>query len=89
MEITTCIEVIISIDAWNFCTPSMQWKFSLDTWRHFHGRLWFHELFFQCTRILPILGYCNYWDIAYTQILQLLGYCVYSDMTITGILHIL
>ncbi len=26
MEITTCIEVIISIDEWNFRAPSMQWK---------------------------------------------------------------
>jgi hypothetical protein len=31
--------VIISIDAWNSCTPSIQWKFPLDTWKHFHGRL--------------------------------------------------
>jgi hypothetical protein len=31
MEIITCIEVIISIDAWNFCARSIQWKFALNT----------------------------------------------------------
>ncbi len=42
------MEVIISIDEWNFCSPSTQWKFPLDTWKHFHVWLWFHELFLQC-----------------------------------------
>ncbi len=28
METATCIEVNISIDAWNFCVPSIRWKFS-------------------------------------------------------------
>jgi hypothetical protein len=37
MEITTCIKMIISIDAWNFCASSIQWKFPIDTWKHFHG----------------------------------------------------
>jgi hypothetical protein len=32
MEITTCIEVITSMDAWYFCPPSIQWKFPLDTY---------------------------------------------------------
>jgi hypothetical protein len=32
-------EVIISMDAWNFCPPSIQWKFTLDAWKYFHGRL--------------------------------------------------
>ncbi len=41
-----CIEVIISIDAWNFCFLSIQWKkISFGTWKLFHGRLWFQELF--------------------------------------------
>ncbi len=42
MEIATCIEMNISIDARNFCVPSI-WNFPLGTWTHFHGRLWFHE----------------------------------------------
>jgi hypothetical protein len=39
MEITACTEVIISIDDWNFCAPSIQRKFPLDTWKYFHSRL--------------------------------------------------
>jgi hypothetical protein len=61
MEILTCIEVIISIDASNFCAPSIQWKFHLDTWKHFHGRLWFHELFWQCLSVRFVHNLSIWW----------------------------
>ncbi len=61
MEITTCMEVIIFTDAWDFYAPSTQWTSILGAYKHFHGRLWFHELFLQCivqNVSLGVIGGC-------------------------------